>query len=382
MSILTTGYRPVKGDKVLVQTSGSRVQGIIQYIGKVGKSRSVRYGIELSKPMGTHNGTYKGKKYFKCEKNHGVMVKRSSIIKKIKMSRTSSLSLVNISKLKQKPVRIPNDTFERLQTIIFHLIRTTLLSNTILIDPHVISLIYIYCNPYQFKFVTECVTNSGYISWSTVKKTVIRNINNTGGFGIVLLGYNGLFPFPEWNLVHIPIGNTMEYQCSLHIHDQQNKKEGYVNSTGNGYFGIAVLSQKFYHFSSLKGIEKQKKSQIYCMIHDSRFGEENILLPTKYYGEYKPKTIKFNFAVNRITTFKIQCKKYIAKGTKGKVQWKSRIIVECDKRSFTKKIGSTAKIKKFRIGLVLYAPDPDIYIYKCKAHVENQEVNQLCNVDW
>ena len=181
MSILggtQQSYEPKVKDTVVVKTAQGRLQGIIRYIGTLNGSTSTRYGIQLSKPLGDHDGTYKGHQYFKCEKNHGILVKRSSILKKIKSERQST-SQRKLKDIIPKPMKIPNDTFKRIKKIIVGMLRTNLSTNSALIDSNIILLIYIYCDPYDFTFVKECVENTiGEISIHQ-QGLGIRYIHNT-----------------------------------------------------------------------------------------------------------------------------------------------------------------------------------------------------------
>ena len=161
MSILSgkQDYEPSLKDTVIVKTKQGRLQGIIQYVGQLnGGSKTLRYGIELNKAMGDHNGTYKGYQYFKCDKNYGILVKRASILKKIKSAQSTSQR--KIGNIVQKPIKIENKTFNRMEKIILSLMRITMSSNTALIDNNIVLLIYIYCDPYNFKFIKECTENT------------------------------------------------------------------------------------------------------------------------------------------------------------------------------------------------------------------------------
>eukprot|EP01084_Bolivina_argentea_P295278 508309_1 len=396
MSILDANetYEPKLQDRIRVKTAQGRLQGIIRYIGTVNNSKSIRYGIELIKAMGNHDGTYKGHQYFKCKKNHGIIVKRSSILKKLKFSQPSQRKLKNIV---QKPLKIPNKTFDRIKKIIYNLLRNAISSNSVLVDPNIILLIYIYCDPYQFKFVKQCTKNTiGEISIHQDGLT-LSNLNDNGGFGIVLLGDNGLFPFSEWNLVDIKDGNVMEYKYSFIIH-RLNTQNGNIYIS-NGFFGIVIVSANFYHFCSLKGINDKKKkknnkgvmSKVYHIIHDMGFKTNCLNIPPKYYGEYKPINCGFDFPYKRPTVVKIQCKKCVRKGIKERIEWDSKIIIEVgsndnnNRHEFQQYIGNTENIGKFRIGLLLYAPDAECsntWLFRCKASIESQEVTQLSNVDF
>ena len=228
-------------------------------------------------------------------------------------------------------------------------------------------------------------------------------MNDNGGFGIVLLGDNAVFPFTEWNLVDIKDGNVMEYQCSFIIH-RLNTQNGNIY-VSNGFFGIAIVSKDFYHFSSLKGINKKNKgknkkkkdveSKVYHIIQDNTFKRNCLVRPRKYYGDIEPICTPFDFPYKKPITIKIQCKKCVRKGIKERIEWDSRIIIETGGGDYSKNakkefefvesIGNTEDIGKFRIGLLLYAPDAECsntWLYRCKASIESQQVNQLCNIDF
>jgi len=60
-----------------VTVDGYSSKGLLQYYGKAtspkGKT-SVKAGVVFEKPIGKHDGTVAGRRYFVCQKNHGVMV--------------------------------------------------------------------------------------------------------------------------------------------------------------------------------------------------------------------------------------------------------------------------------------------------------------------
>ena len=48
-------------------------KGYVRYVGKVVAKTGIFVGIELDAPDGKHNGTVKGKRYFKCRDRYGYM---------------------------------------------------------------------------------------------------------------------------------------------------------------------------------------------------------------------------------------------------------------------------------------------------------------------
>merc|ERR1719193_2275979 len=75
-------YRGINlGEKVLLT---SNAQGIVKYIGKVPMYKGVVIGLELNGRFGEHNGTVKGKFYFKAKPKTGVFVPRNKIKKVLK----------------------------------------------------------------------------------------------------------------------------------------------------------------------------------------------------------------------------------------------------------------------------------------------------------
>ena len=66
--------------------------GYVRYVGPVhGKAEDVIYiGVELDDPVGKHNGTVKGKRYFKCRDRYGYLAP------------VATFSLFGKSKLKRK----------------------------------------------------------------------------------------------------------------------------------------------------------------------------------------------------------------------------------------------------------------------------------------
>jgi len=101
-------WRSVKPDKIRPLPElhiGDRVRidqtknGYIRWIGcdqLFGNSRETRYGIELDEARGFSDGTWKGKRFFKCDRWCGVFLKERERIILVKSSQPSSKStLVN-----------------------------------------------------------------------------------------------------------------------------------------------------------------------------------------------------------------------------------------------------------------------------------------------
>ena len=69
---IQVGQRCLLGD-------GTR-RGEVKYVGKVkDHGHGFFVGVALDEPMGDSDGSYKGKKYFECEKNYGIFVRPNFI---------------------------------------------------------------------------------------------------------------------------------------------------------------------------------------------------------------------------------------------------------------------------------------------------------------
>ncbi|KAJ3239067.1 CAP-Gly domain-containing linker protein 2 [Chytriomyces hyalinus] len=70
------------GDRVCVMINGGRVLGMVKYVGIFDPYPDIGFwcGIKLDRPLGTHDGIVRGKRYFKCEENHGLFVKMDKIV--------------------------------------------------------------------------------------------------------------------------------------------------------------------------------------------------------------------------------------------------------------------------------------------------------------
>ncbi|KAL1274627.1 hypothetical protein QQF64_027441 [Cirrhinus molitorella] len=64
------------GDRVLVCNSRP---GVLKYKGLTAFANGFWAGVALDAPNGNHNGTFRGVKYFSCEKSHGVLVRAEDI---------------------------------------------------------------------------------------------------------------------------------------------------------------------------------------------------------------------------------------------------------------------------------------------------------------
>ncbi|KAJ3429434.1 guanine nucleotide exchange factor [Anaeramoeba flamelloides] len=72
MSKNTKSYKI--GDSVAIQNK----IGTVKFIGKTGFAPGVWIGIELNQPEGVHDGKLYGKRYFKCNEQHGIFVRVNS----------------------------------------------------------------------------------------------------------------------------------------------------------------------------------------------------------------------------------------------------------------------------------------------------------------
>ncbi|OQS55165.1 CLIP1 [Ecytonucleospora hepatopenaei] len=60
-------------------TINGRFSGVVKFIGKIDGKDGIWVGLELEKPVGKNNGSYKNKKYFDCKENHGVFIRYDKI---------------------------------------------------------------------------------------------------------------------------------------------------------------------------------------------------------------------------------------------------------------------------------------------------------------
>ncbi|XP_041422243.1 kinesin-like protein KIF13A isoform X2 [Xenopus laevis] len=90
---------------------GENKTGTVRYIGTVDFSRGVWVGIELHAQLGKHDGTVKGKEYFRCKPKYGVFVRPSRLTKSLDSSQRSNSSTsraqtsLNIDKRKSAVLR-------------------------------------------------------------------------------------------------------------------------------------------------------------------------------------------------------------------------------------------------------------------------------------
>jgi len=86
--------KPDVGDRVVLKPKSSGIggtrRGKIAFKGFLTDKEylGIMYGVSLDRPLGKHNGTYKGRQYFKCEPMHGVLVREESIIASTKSDQT------------------------------------------------------------------------------------------------------------------------------------------------------------------------------------------------------------------------------------------------------------------------------------------------------
>ncbi|KAK7112283.1 hypothetical protein V1264_011757 [Littorina saxatilis] len=79
------------GDHVVIK--GERT-GRIRYIGhldKIGQPNMVFVGLELDAPVGRHDGFFNGKRYFFCNKDHGIFLPLHDIVCKVQPKKTTSM---------------------------------------------------------------------------------------------------------------------------------------------------------------------------------------------------------------------------------------------------------------------------------------------------
>eukprot|EP01084_Bolivina_argentea_P307899 532252_1 len=69
------------GDQI--ETTNGRL-GNVRYIGNIDVKKGIWIGVELNEPTGNHNGTLKGKQYFKTAPNHATFIKHKKIKRVIK----------------------------------------------------------------------------------------------------------------------------------------------------------------------------------------------------------------------------------------------------------------------------------------------------------
>ncbi|XP_068787815.1 kinesin-like protein KIF13A isoform X3 [Struthio camelus] len=75
------------GEQVCV---GSNKMGTVRYIGTVDFSAGIWIGVELNVQLGKHDGTVKGREYFRCKPRHGVFVRPGRLSKAPASSKKSS----------------------------------------------------------------------------------------------------------------------------------------------------------------------------------------------------------------------------------------------------------------------------------------------------
>lgn len=86
-----------KGDRVkLIRNALKGNRGRVLYIGKVGRHKETFLGIELDDPLGVHNGTVNGRRYYKCKPKYGYMAPQKCF-KKLKSRNIERLKYISIS---------------------------------------------------------------------------------------------------------------------------------------------------------------------------------------------------------------------------------------------------------------------------------------------
>ncbi|XP_066479306.1 kinesin-like protein KIF13A isoform X2 [Tiliqua scincoides] len=75
------------GEQVCVSSSKT---GIIKYVGPVDFSAGTWVGVELHLQKGKHDGTVKGREYFRCKPRHGILVRPGCLTKAPSLTKTCS----------------------------------------------------------------------------------------------------------------------------------------------------------------------------------------------------------------------------------------------------------------------------------------------------
>ena len=65
----------VLGARVKIGTK----KGIIRFIGETKFAAGEWYGVSLSEPTGKNDGSVNGERYFVCEPNYGIFVKKAQV---------------------------------------------------------------------------------------------------------------------------------------------------------------------------------------------------------------------------------------------------------------------------------------------------------------
>ena len=66
--------------KRLFNNKENCLRGTVRYIGTPLPKHGVRFGIDLNKAKGDHDGTLNGIKYFESRRKHGIFIKKKDII--------------------------------------------------------------------------------------------------------------------------------------------------------------------------------------------------------------------------------------------------------------------------------------------------------------
>ncbi|KAJ3449895.1 guanine nucleotide exchange factor [Anaeramoeba flamelloides] len=90
------------GDSLKIQNK----TGTVKYIGKTAFAPGVWIGIELNQPEGVHDGKLYGKKYFECNKQHGIFVRVNSTYLNPKTEKTKKTKKKNKKKKTFSPVTV------------------------------------------------------------------------------------------------------------------------------------------------------------------------------------------------------------------------------------------------------------------------------------
>ena len=71
-----------------VQTQDGR-QGIVRYSGPLKVAQGDWFGLELADDSGKNDGAVKGERYFQCAPQHGIFVRKESVVKIVKQAATT-----------------------------------------------------------------------------------------------------------------------------------------------------------------------------------------------------------------------------------------------------------------------------------------------------
>ena len=85
----------------------------VKYVGALDGKEGTFVGIELEKPAGKNNGSFKGKKYFECKEKHGIIAKIDEIMKLSKILPDDQKLQKSQSQVLELPQKTPLKTEEK-----------------------------------------------------------------------------------------------------------------------------------------------------------------------------------------------------------------------------------------------------------------------------